>query len=369
LGYIDSDTHVREPEASWDYLDPAERHYRPAQNDQGVWVIGGIPRQRPFDVGAMPPEYNRLFPVGSVDLADPTARLERLDALGIDAQVLFSSFWLNAEIASADEEAALMRSWNRWMADRVSNTNGRLLWTLEVPFRAPERALAEMEFGKEHGATGVHLSGLRHGATVANPLYRPIYEKAQDLDLVVAIHVGGDSRIFSDDRSIVFINNLSPVPGALYALYRMGVPAEFPQLKWAFVEAGASWLPFAVQEASRADQGGNRIARDWRDLAGNVLAEGNFFVTCQIDDDLPYLCGLFGADHLVHGTDYSHMDLGSDPYGHHIIAARTDLAPADAGAIVDSNARRLWGIDPSFTPAPIPEARPDVIAADKAWIN
>ncbi len=369
MGYIDSDSHVRESDSCWDYLDPGEQHHRPAKDRYGAWLVGGIPRQRPFDVMAMPPEYNELFPEGSVDLAAPTARLRRMDVLGIDVQVLFSSFWLNVEITSTDEEAALMRSWNRWIADRVADSDGRLLWTLEVPFRVPERALAEMEFGKNHGAVGVHLSGLRHGATVASPLYRPIYEKAQELNLVIAIHVGGDSRIFSDDRSIVFINNLSPVPGALYALCRMGVPAEFPHLRWAFVEAGSSWLPFAVQEASRADEGGNRIARDWRDLARNVLADNNFFVTCQIDDDLPYLCKLFGTTNLIHGTDYSHMDLGSDPYGPHIIATRADMTPADAKAIVDSNARRLWGIDPSFTPAPIPVLRPDIVEAARAWAN
>jgi hypothetical protein len=99
------------------------------------------------------------------------------------------------------------------------------------------------------------------------------------------------------------------------------------------------------------------------------MVENRFFVTCQIDDDLPYLCDLFGATNLVHGTDYSHMDLGSDPYGHHIIAAREDLTPADASAIVDSNARRLWGIDPSFTPAPTPELRPAIVETARAWIN
>jgi hypothetical protein len=63
------------------------------------------------------------------------------------------------------------------------------------------------------------------------------------------------------------------------------------------------------------------------------------------------------------------MDLGSDPYGHHIIATRSDLAPAKAAAIIDSNARRLWGINPSFTPAPIPELTPQVVAGAQAWVG
>jgi predicted TIM-barrel fold metal-dependent hydrolase len=368
VGYIDSDAHVREPDSCWDCLDPAERRFRPEKDGEGVWVIDGFPIQGGFNVSAMPPEYTELFPEGSVDLADPLARLRRMDALGIDVQVLFSTFWLNVDISSPDHEAALMRSWNRWMADRVADSGGRLVWTVEVPFRLPERAAAEMEFGRDHGAVGVHLCGLRHGVTVADPLYRAIYEKAQELDLVGCVHVGGDWRKYSRDPSIVFINNLAPVPGAFHALVSSELPADFPTMRWAFVEAGASWLPFAFQEASRADVwGGYRVRRDWRDLAGQVLVNNNFFVTCQVDDDLTYLGSLFGLSNFVHGTDYSHMDVGSDPYGLHIIATRPDLDANDAGSVVDSNARRLWDIDPLFTPAPGFELHPEIIEASRAW--
>ena len=370
MGYIDSDTHIRETEASWDKLDPAERHYRLDKNEHGAWLVDGMATHGAFDVATMPAEYNELFPEGSVDLADPDSRLRRMDALGIDVQVMFSTFWLNVEIPSPDQEAALMRSWNRWMADGVSDSQGRLLWNLEVPFRSTNRALEEMEFGRNHGAAGVHLAGLRHGVTVVDAAYRPIFEKAQELDLVVAIHVGGDWRKYSQNPSTVFVNNVAPVPGSLHALYSTKLSNEFPNLRWAFVEAGAAWLPFALQEASRADDwGAYRGTRDWRDLAANVLGDNNFFVTCQIDDDLRYLDSLFGTANLVHGTDYGHMDLGSDPYGLHIIATRSDIGPEAANAIVDSNARRLWGIEPSFAPAPTVVLQPNVVEASRAWTN
>jgi hypothetical protein len=44
------------------------------------------------------------------------ARIDDLDALGIDFQVLISTFWIGVEIENALEEAALTRSYNRWMA-------------------------------------------------------------------------------------------------------------------------------------------------------------------------------------------------------------------------------------------------------------
>jgi predicted TIM-barrel fold metal-dependent hydrolase len=370
VGYIDSDTHVRECDATWDYLDPGERRFRPPKDDQGAWVIDGLPTKTSFNSALMPPEYNDLFPEGSVDLSLPSARLRRMDALGVDVQVIFSTFWLNVEVPSAEAEAALMRSWNRWMADRVADSKGRLQWCLEVPFRLPERAIEEMAFAKDHGAVGIHLCGLRHGTTVSDAPYRALYEKAQELDLVITVHVGGDWRKFKRNPPITLLNNLAPVPGAFYAVHGTRLPAEFPGLRWAFVEAGASWLPFAIQEASRADGwGGYRVNRDWHQVAASILAESNFFVTCQIDDDLGYLRGLVGTSNLVYGTDYSHMDLGSDPYGLQIIAGRSDLEPAEAAGIVDTNARRLWGIDPALAPAPRPELRAEVVGSSRAWLN
>src|SRR5262249_56742282 len=99
----------------------------------------------------------------------------------------------------------------------------------------------------------------------------------------------------------------------------------------------------AIQQASRADVFGTyRVARDWREVASRVLPDNNFFVTCEIDDDLSYLLDLVGPTNIVAGTDYSHMDLGSDPYALNIVAPRTDLDAGVARDVVDTNARRLW---------------------------
>lgn len=110
-----------------------------------------------------------------------------------------------------------------------------------------------------------------------------------------------------------------------------------------------------------------RTDLDWRQLAGSLLADNHFYVSCQVDDDLPYLIGHFGANNLVHGTDYSHMDKGSDPYGLHIIASRGDISNADTTKIVDTNARTLWGIAPDYRPAPSVELHPEVVQAPKGW--
>jgi hypothetical protein len=90
-----------------------------------------------------------------------------------------------------------------------------------------------------------------------------------------------------------------------------------------------------------------RIDRD-------LMARNNLFVACQMDDDIPYLVTYAGEEHLVIGTDYGHLDIGSDLHAHRIVTERTDLDAGVARKIVDTNARALFGIDPAFTPAPEP---------------
>jgi hypothetical protein len=85
-----------------------------------------------------------------------------------------------------------------------------------------------------------------------------------------------------------------------------------------------------------------------------LIAQHNLYVACQMDDDIPYLVGCAGEDNLVIGTDYGHLDIGSDLCAHSIASQRPDREPQAACKIVDRNARVLFGIDPSFNPAPAP---------------
>jgi predicted TIM-barrel fold metal-dependent hydrolase len=128
---------------------------------------------------------------------------------------------------------------------------------------------------------------------------------------------------------------------------------RFPNLRWSFLEAGASWLPYVLRETFRADAtGAFRSFVDWRGPAMEAIQGRNFTIACQIDDDIPYLTDLVGPDVLIHGTDYGHLDLGADPAGMHVISNELGLDPETSRRIVDTNARAAFRLDPSFNPAP-----------------
>ena len=181
----------------------------------------------------------------------------------------------------------------------------------------------------------------------------PLFAKAQDLDLTISVHVGGDLRNSRRQPGNALHANMMTTPGAFFALLWGRVMDKFPNLRWSFLEAGASWVPYVLRETFRADAtGAFRSFRDWRLAAMEVIEGRKFTIACQVDDDIPYLTELLGPDVLIHGTDYGHLDLGADPDGMHVISNELGLDGDVARKIVDTNGRKAFGLDPAFNPAP-----------------
>ena len=43
-------------------------------------------------------------------------------------------------------------------------------------------------------------------------------------------------------------------------------------------------------------------------IKSNVYQENRIYVTCQVDEDLPYILQYVGEDNLIVGSDYTHRD-------------------------------------------------------------
>ncbi|HWD23953.1 MAG TPA: amidohydrolase family protein [Acidimicrobiales bacterium] len=302
-------------------------------------------------------------------LTNVSVRLEEMDALNIDVQVLISSIFIAMTIDHPLREAAITRSYNRWVAERSADAGGRLPWLVVPPTGSVDRALEEIEFGRNHGAVGVMLKGVEHGMYLDDPYFDPLYAKIQDLDMVVGVHAGINTRDVKD----LPLADLIPTPAALldhvlgpmkglHAVLSSNIEQRFPRLRWAFLETGSTWVPAVFQQHQRlmstsrpdgfvrGDDGVGVVIDHFK--VAEIMEKKQLFVACETDEDLPYLTALLGPSQLVFGSDYCHNDAGSDPLGHSVIRSRTDLAPEIANAIVDGNGRKLLGIDENFCPAP-----------------
>ena len=80
------------------------------------------------------------------------------------------------------------------------------------------------------------------------------------------------------------------------------IPEQFPRLRFGFIEAGASWVPYVLHNLKRQF----RVEDDhW---GPRYFAENRIFIACEANEDLPYLMQYIGEDQLIIGSDYGHND-------------------------------------------------------------
>jgi predicted TIM-barrel fold metal-dependent hydrolase len=165
------------------------------------------------------------------------------------------------------------------------------------------------------------------------------------MDLPITIHSGISSHSFDGifhSRATGIWAAKFPVIGSMHALFQSGIPDKYPRLRFGFVEAAASWVPYLLTDmTARAERmgrvGGRFDARD-------ALKRNRFYVTCQTEEDLPYIISWAGEDNLVIGSDYSHADTSSQLEALRILNSREDITPEQKKKILEDNPAALYGI-------------------------
>ena len=126
---------------------------------------------------------------------------------------------------------------------------------------------------------------------------------------------------------------------------------RFPNIRWGFLEGGASWLPTVTTMDARLRASAEEFL-SLRPITPETIEEKQVFVSIESDDPIDYLTGVVGENMLVGGTDYAHNDRGTELGSHTFISQRQDIKAGLAPKIVDSNGRRLLGVKEDFRPAP-----------------
>ena len=315
MGFIDADAHVDETEQTWEYMDASEVRHKPVWLDaprgegilpgnrrsRGVWLIGGnvwLRRHRDDKVTGTTVETR--------ELVDVEARLRHMDELGVEVQVIYPTTFIYSVTMQREVEAAVHGSYNRWLGDRTAVSGGRLRWGYLPPVLSMDRAVAEMEWAKDHGACAVLKKGVEYDRLASDPYFFPLYEEAERLDLPVCFHLGGGSMVsnVTDAAQLPRLNILA----AFSALAEDRVPERFTTLRFGFIETGASWIPYLLKDLGMR----GKHARYPFDYKTEFLKRNRFYVTCDTEDDIPYLLQYGTEDSLMIGTDYSHADQSAE---------------------------------------------------------
>ena len=134
------------------------------------------------------------------------------------------------------------------------------------------------------------------------------------------------------------------VVAAFQSLAEAKIDEKFPRLRFGFVEAGASWIPYIIKELGMR----GKAERAPYDFKSDFLEHHRFFVTADTEDDIPLLLDRYGGeDYLMIGTDYSHADASAELRAHQVIeqmGAEGQISPTAADRIASDNARNLYGL-------------------------
>ncbi|MEX0805405.1 MAG: amidohydrolase family protein [Candidatus Binatia bacterium] len=362
VGVIDADTHIAESEAMWKFIDKEMYARRPIlakipddtlyKDRNAFWLIDGNIFPKPAGKGSFslitPSAAKREASRGDIHLAsreltDPEARLADMNRLGVEIQVIYPTLFLVYLTDDAQLEITLCRAYNRFLAEACANGSSRLKWVAILPLRSIEASLDEMGWAKEHGASGLFFRGMEGNLTLDNPYFFPVYEQAEKYGLPICIHTGSGSRhlmeLFDVERNHTFAHNRVLPVFAFRDLVANRIPEQFPTLKFGFIEASASWVPYMVH-VLRRQQGANFKFNHPADL----FREYRFYVACEADEELPHLIHFIGEDNLIIGSDYGHNDPSKEPQLVATMRAREDLPPGLVEKILCHNARELYGL-------------------------
>jgi len=235
------------------------------------------------------------------------------------------------------------RSVNEHLASIVKAHPDRFVALAHVPLQAPDLAAEELAYCvTQLGFRGAEIGTNVVGAEVSRGRDQ-FWKKAQELDVVLFMHPNGFTQgdRLVDHYFTNVIGNPLDTTVALGHLVFDGVLERFPKLKLVAAHGGG----YIAHYPARMDHvWGARV--DARTVLKNTPRRSLarvYFDTIVFDrTQLEHLVKLWGADHVLAGTDYPY-DMGMyDPRG--FVGGAGFLKPADKAKILGGNAARLLKI-------------------------
>lgn len=331
---IDADSHILEPIDLWEsYMEEREllplapRFFDDEEGNQqcslegevltkkGGMGLGGRNVRKKWDNKLRKQRWEEQEPGGF----DPHKRIVDMDEEGVHAALLFPTIGLRfSAMRDSRVAAASCRAYNKWLADYCKPYPGRLFGMAAIPFQEPELAVKEMRFAVEKlGFRGVLIRpNPVRGRNMDNPELFPIWEAAQDLDVVVACHEGGILRHnpqighdrFSNFAYIHAAAHPMEMQMAFMCMAFGGVFERFPKLKVSFLESGAGWLPFWLERLDNHFEKLGWIIPECKAPPSEYFRRQCVIQVESEESTIPMVAKYVGEDYIVWGTDYPHFD-------------------------------------------------------------
>jgi aminocarboxymuconate-semialdehyde decarboxylase len=245
------------------------------------------------------------------EMTDPEARLEAMDRVGIDVEVLSLST-PNVYFASPEHQPEIARMVNDAYAELTWKYPRRFKGFASIPMDSPDEALRELERALgELRMQGVVLMSNVQGRALTSPQYRPFFEEANRKKAAIFIHpmLPANTEPFQEYVLGPLVAFPCDTTLAVAKLCFAGVLRDLPDIRWIVGHAGGA-IPWLME---RLDNG----FRDFAECRVNIDELPSVYLKRLYYDTVtfsPYtlnmLRDLVGTDHMVMGSDFPHL-LGS----------------------------------------------------------
>jgi aminocarboxymuconate-semialdehyde decarboxylase len=271
-------------------------------------------------------------------------RLTDLDAMGLDLQIISPpppQCYYTVPVEIAVKAAQIV---NDGIAAFCAKKSDRLMGFGSVPMPDGHEAAKELErCMKRLGFKGVQVLTNVAGKELSHPAFAPFWQKAEELGAVVLLHPNGFTE--ASRLSRFYFNNVIGNPLettiALHYLIFDGVLERHPNLKLLAVHGGGylGAYPGRIDHAwgARSDSHGS-LPQPPTTYLKRVYVDTVVFTPYQLAE----LVRVFGADHVMLGTDYPYDMAEFDALGH--IASVEGFDAQTIAALAGGNAKRLLGL-------------------------
>jgi aminocarboxymuconate-semialdehyde decarboxylase len=324
---IDFHNHYYPPE----YLEAVKRGPTKVRLDYGD---DGNPRLH------YPGDYNILVP-GHRDL---DYREGVLREHGVDVQLMtFTTPGVHFEEPAA--AITMARAVNEAYAREIGRRR-HFTALATLPLNDPTESVRELERAmKDLGLPGAMVFSNVNGTPLADPVYEPLWKKANELDAVIYIHPAHPASVqgMEDYWLTALVGFLFDTTLAAAHLVFAGVPERFPNIKWALTHMGGA-LPYL---AERCDRGYEAFADCRRNISKPPTAYFKQFYYDTVNfnpDAIEFAIKFAGSDHILAGSDYPHQ-IGSIPKMLDALG-KVDVSAEEKEMILGGNAARLLGLKP-----------------------
>ena len=251
-------------------------------------------------------------------------------------------------VRDRDWACAVAAGYNNFLYETFTKPEKRLKGMALIPLQSIADAVKELRRAvTDLGFVGAVLPAVGLRQPLGDESYFPVYEAAQELGALLAVHAAPTQGIGVDsfDR-LIEVRALSHGFGQMIQMTSMvynGVYDKFPRLNVAYAEAGCGWVPYLMERLDMEYEHRNTQVPECKTPPSEHLKSGRIFIHCELEErGIPQIAALLRDDILFCATDFPHEPRAEFRENIERFMAREDIPNETKQKICFENPKRMY---------------------------